>query len=145
MPLINSNEQNYSWEADNRSGNKKIRLLWNPKVYYHVHKRPPLVSDFPLSFIMILILSSHLHPSLPNILFPPCFPIKMLYKFLVTSKRATCSTYHFLLHFVILTMFGKQNDIYDISLFIFLQPLVISMILLNSSCKMYMYEDRLKS
>jgi hypothetical protein len=71
------------------AANQEIpRILWNPKVHYCTHKRPPPVPPWansiqspqplPTSSRSILILSSHLRLGLPNGLFPSGFPTKTL-------------------------------------------------------------------
>jgi hypothetical protein len=66
-----------------------FHIYWNPKVHYHIYKRPlpvPVLSQInpfhaPSHFLnIILILSSHLYLGIPSGLFPSCHPIKTLYE-----------------------------------------------------------------
>ena len=93
--------QSPSWEANWFAANQEIpRISRNPKVHYHIHKRPPPVSilgqpnpvHIPTSHLPeILILSTHLRLGLPSGLFPSGFPTKTLYTPLSSPIRETAT------------------------------------------------------
>ena len=85
-------EQSPSWEAGRFSASQEIpRILWIPKVHYHIPTCPPTVSilsqlrsvraPHPTSWRYIFILSSHLYLVLPSGSFlqvsPPTVSIRL--------------------------------------------------------------------
>ena len=74
--LIYSTEQSPSWEANWFAASQEIpRILWNPKVHYRTHKRPPPVSILgqldQVHTLTSYFLKIHLNiilPSTPGIL-----------------------------------------------------------------------------
>ena len=110
-------EQSPSWEANRFSASQEIdRILWNPKIYYRIHKCPPPVpilsqpdpvhNPHPTSWRSILILPCHQSLSLPSGLFHSGFPTKTLYTPLFFPIRATCPVYLILLDFTTRPVLG---------------------------------------
>ena len=88
--LTYSMVQSPSWEANWFAASQEIpRTLWNPKVHYCTHKRPPPVPILgqpnPVHIPTSHLLKIHpniIHPSIPSLpsgLFPSDFPTKTLY------------------------------------------------------------------
>jgi len=106
-----SMEQSPSSEANRFDVSQEIPcILWNPKVYYRIHKCLPTVPiqnqldpvHIPTSHFLKMHLNiiSHLSQGLPSGLFPSCFPNKVLITPLVSHIHATCPAHHILLDFI---------------------------------------------
>jgi len=114
-------ERSPSSQADSRSANQEIpRLLWNPKVHYHVHNSPPLVSilsqmiqstpSHSISLRSILILPSHLLLGLTSGVFPSGYPTTFFMPSTSHSTLATCSAYIFFLNLIkLITLYEAYN------------------------------------
>ena len=103
-------EQSPSRKADRSSASQEIpRILWNLKICYRMHKRPPLVlimsqikpvsAPHPTSWRLILILSCPVRQGLPSGPFPSGFHTKTLYAALHTCYMARPSPFYGLNNF----------------------------------------------
>jgi hypothetical protein len=106
-------------KANRFSASQEItRILWNPKVHYHIHKWPPtfpILSQLdPVYTPTFRFLKTRLNISLP---FKPGspkwslflrLPHQNLYTPLLSPIRATCPTHLILLNFTTLTILGEE-------------------------------------
>ena len=106
--FIHSMEHSPSWEANRISVSQEIfRILWNPKVHYHIQKCPPpvpILSNIdPVHAPTCQFLEMHLNiifPTMPGSskwFSPSGFSTKTLYTPLLSHKCATCPTHLILL------------------------------------------------
>jgi hypothetical protein len=97
----NSIEQSPSWDANRYSASQESPcVLWNLKVHYHIHDRPPLFpilsqtdpahAPHPTSQRSILMLYSHLRLGFPRSLLASSFPTITLHASLLYPIHATC-------------------------------------------------------
>ena len=115
--------QSPSWEANWFAASQEIpRILWNPKVHYRTHKRPPpfsiLGQPYPVHIPTSHLLEIHpniIHPSTPrspqwslSLRFPHQDPIHPL----SSPKHATCPAHLILLDFINHTILGEGYRYY---------------------------------
>jgi len=89
----------------------KISLLCSFTTAHHCPCPGPDGSSphLPIIFLLrsILVLSSHLHPSISRGHLPSGFRTKVLYAFLTSPMYATCPAHLILLNLITLILFGE--------------------------------------
>ena len=125
--LTNTMEQTPFWEPKSSSASQEIlRIPWNPKVHYRVHKSPPhdpfLTQINLLTDVFTVKLSYHLHPVLPSRLFPSGLPTKHLYSRLLSPIRSTSPAHLFCLSLMRWGFIGWGAQIINFDILLTVHP-----------------------
>jgi hypothetical protein len=91
---------------------------------YPEPKQPSPYHAIVISTRSILILTTHLHLSLPSGLFPSGFPTNILYAFIFSPIRATWPAHLILCDMIVLIILGEEYKSRSSSLCSFLHSLV---------------------
>jgi hypothetical protein len=83
-----------------------FRLLWNTKLYYHIHNSPPMIPT--LNWMNLVQNFPHCFPKIHSNISLPFTPTKIVYAFLTSPMRATFPTHHILLDLITLTIIGED-------------------------------------
>jgi hypothetical protein len=85
-----------------------------------------LIPPHHMTVRSVLILSSHLCSGIPSGLYLSRFPTRILYAFLFSPMRATCSSRLILYDLITLIVLGEESKLWSSPLCSFLQPPVTS-------------------